>query len=173
MNPRSFKVGRTIDTVSLMLVSSTSRALEHASEGSADNSQVEHEPLVAQIIKLVLELLDGITFTACIAVLHLRPTGQPGLGQMSEVVEGQFGRELLHVTGLLRTRANNRKLSSDNVDHLGNFIEMGTAEKVSERRDAWIILGCPLVRQRAIARPHGSKLQDGNRNPPSPTRTWR
>ena len=115
---------------------------------------------------------------ARVAVLHLRPAGQPRPHQVSQVVEGELVAQLGDVPRLLRAGPDDREVALQDVDHLRQLVQMSPTQQAPERGDARIVAGGPLARQllgplglrrcrrTAVRAPtHGAELVDRERRP--------
>src|SRR5579871_2239830 len=67
----------------------------------ADDTCVEHPALMAEIVELVLQLLESIELARTVGVLDLRPSCESWSHQMAEVVERDLLAQLRDVPGLL------------------------------------------------------------------------
>ena len=113
----------------------------HTANGASEDTRVEAEALVAQVEELVLELLEGVALAPRVAVLHLGPASEAGADAMAQVVEGDLPGELAHVLRLLGSGADDREIAPQDVEDLGQLVEMGAAQDVAERRDPGVVLG--------------------------------
>src|SRR5690606_23033111 len=96
-----------------------------------------------------------------VAVLDLRPPCKTGTNEMAQVVERKLLAQLTHVKGLLRSGTHNSQLSSQDIHHLRQLIEMRPAEDPAERGNPRVVLTGPLATWIGDGpRGHGSELED-------------
>ena len=81
-----------------------------------------------QIPEFVLELFKSIDFISPIGVVHLGPTCKSGSHQMARVVERDRSRKLFDILRLFRTGTDDRQVSSENIQYLWKFIDMGFSQ---------------------------------------------
>ena len=92
-------------------------------------------------------------------MVDLRPAGDAGLHAMPLAVIGNLLGKSLHEFGPLRPRADQRHLSAQHIEKLGELIEPQPAKKFSHGRCSRIVLGCPhRASLRLGVRSHGTEL---------------
>src|ERR1019366_4250062 len=133
----------------------------HGLDCPGDDSGIEHGPLVAQVEEFVLELLEGVLHACSVVELDLGPTCDPGEHQMADVVEGDLLGQLGHVARLLGSRTDQRELAAQDVEGLGELIDMEAAHERAHRPKSRIGHLCPLALR--VADRHGTELEHGER----------
>ena len=77
-----------------------------------------------KVIELVLKFFYRIGRIGPIGVVDLRPAGEPGSNQMSKVVVRNLLGQPLDVLRLFRTRPHEAEIASQDIDRLGQLIEV-------------------------------------------------
>ena len=95
-------------------------------------------------------MVDPSTSLA-VAVVHLRPAGEPGPDRESRVVVGDGLAQLLDVVWLLGAGTDNAHVAAQDVPRLRQLIKMQAAEHRADLRDPRIVLAGPL---QLLARTH-------------------
>src|SRR3974390_966093 len=107
-----------------MSARSTANSPHDAPKRAADDAEIETEPLMAQVVEVVLQLLTRVGLAGAVRVLHLRPPSQPWPDQMPEVVVRNLLPQLRHVDRLLRSRTDHRLIAPQDVHYLRELIQM-------------------------------------------------
>ena len=144
---------------------------EHRSGGATHDLQIEAEALAPQVVEVVLELLKGVTLVAGVPVLDLGPAGEAGADDVAQVVERELLHQLGNVPGLLGPGADQAQITTDDVPHLGQLVEVREPQDTSEAGDAWVLLGRPVRGARGSSRMERN-LKIRKTAPPRPTRGW-
>src|SRR5207248_7182856 len=76
---------------------------------------------------------SDLGFASGVLVLDLRPTREPGTHEMTQPVERDLVRELGDHLRLFRTRADDRKVAAQDVEHLRELIEVRRARSEGRR----------------------------------------
>src|SRR5262245_34853788 len=91
----------------------------------------------------------------------LRPTCDPRPQGMPQVVERDLLLQLLHEVGPLRPWTNERHVSAEHVDQLGQLVEPQLAQKSADSSYPGITLRCPHWPARGFGIcPHGTELEN-------------
>ena len=73
--------------------------------------------------------------------MHLRPAGEARLDKVAEVIEGNLLLVEIHADGPLRAGADEAHVTFQDVEELGDFINTGAAQEVTETGDPGIVWG--------------------------------
>src|SRR5580693_3317900 len=76
---------------------------ENLEDGSDQNVQIHKETLILDVVEVVPELDKRVLHRGAVAVVHLRPAGDPWLYCMPQAIEWNFFLQKLHETRPFRT----------------------------------------------------------------------
>ena len=106
-------------------------------------------------------------------LLHLRQPGQSGPHRQPPAVVGQGALELIEEFGAFGPGPDQAHLAHQDVDELGELIDVAPAEEPADRGDPGIAGDAPGRAAVPLAvLVHGPDLVDREDLPPSPSRFW-
>src|SRR3546814_9652312 len=112
----------------------------------------------------ILELLQRISLGTCVAILHLGPACESWTHQMSQAVERELLRQLLHISGLFGPGPHDAEIAAEHVQYLRELIKVSLPQHLANWGDARVVFERPLVATvTAPLRRHRPELQDRHR----------
>jgi hypothetical protein len=114
---------------------------EEGEEGEEDDAEVEAQGPVADVEHIVLEAFSEGGLSA--EAVDLCPSGESGLGVVSEHVSWDVGAETFDEFRAFRAWTDEGHLAEEDVEELGEFVEAGFAEESSDGGGSRVVVGGP------------------------------
>src|SRR5208282_565063 len=126
--------------------------------GHGDDLQIEGQAPVAKVVEIVFDALGDGSVAA--PAVDLSPPGNAGLEHVAGVVAVDFFEEALDEIGPLGARADDTHVAFEDVEELGQFIEVRFAQEGADPGPARIVVGGPAgVALFAAADAHGAEFE--------------
>src|SRR5712692_8736110 len=129
-----------------------------------EDLEVHGKRPVLQVIEVVFDAFRNRGIAA--QAIHLCPAGNPRLQEMSHIITFDFLAKPVHEKRTFGSRPDQAHIPAKDIPELGELVQVGFAEKLSQRTAAVILGSRPkLVRAFLTLQPHGPKLVDGEWSP--------
>src|SRR6266481_5419022 len=95
---------------------------------------------MADVIEVVLKLLDRVLIARAVRIIHLRPSGDPRFHQVPEMIKRNYLFVAFGALSPFRAWADQAHVTLEDIPKLGHLIEAPSPQPVPSARYARIIL---------------------------------
>src|SRR5271155_165473 len=131
-------------------------APDDGTQRASDDAKVEPQALVAQVIELVLQLLEGVQLRRPVVILDLRPPSDTRSHEVAGVVEGDYFAQLRDVSRLLRAGPDDGEIATQHVPDLRELVDVESPQHPPDGAEP-VVIGFGPAR-RCLARAHRAEL---------------
>ena len=133
-------------------------------DGFEHRAPIQKQGKIADVIEVEAQLLDGVLEVFAVRIVDLRPAGDAGPDQVTEVIVGNLLFVDFGALGPLGARPNEAHVAAKDVPELWKFIEASPAKEGAETRDAMVTGACVEVAFGRLA--HSAKFKN-RKDPPA------
>src|SRR5437764_69266 len=108
--------------------------MQHMQQGARDDPGIEKEPGVLEIEQVIMELASDAVEAGVRSLDNLGQAGQSGQDPETVAISGEDGFELGYDLGAFGAGADQAHLPLQDVDELGQLVQVARAEDSPDRR---------------------------------------